>query len=173
MEIGGDQASSPRPKIALPDRIEAALDEIYKKHNRRLLNEETRQRLSSIPEDSACDSLGRIINFQGIKSLNRLIKSLIRPYAYDADQPSSSHPSSSPSLPIRIEAALEEIYRKHNPRRINGETRQRLSSISEELACSMLMRALKKKRIRSLDRLIKFLVDRQRTSGAVSPAQSP
>jgi len=45
-----NQASS-RIRIALSGRIETALENIYRKHNLTPINDETRQRLSSIPEN--------------------------------------------------------------------------------------------------------------------------
>ncbi|XP_018450904.1 probable RNA-dependent RNA polymerase 5 isoform X2 [Raphanus sativus] len=64
------------------------------------------------------------------------------------------------TLPGPVEAALEEIYRKHNLGPINDETRKRLSLVSEELASDTLRKVLNSEQVKTtLDRFINFLLD--------------
>jgi len=58
-----NQASS-RIRIALSGRIETALENIYRKHNLTPINDETRQRLSSIPENLGFELVRKVFSLQ-------------------------------------------------------------------------------------------------------------
>ncbi|CAN7047538.1 unnamed protein product [Brassica rapa subsp. trilocularis] len=67
--------TSQRSVIALPARLETVLEKIYSKHKCPPINDDSRQRLSSIPEDLAFDLLRKAFNSPGTSSLDRFIAS--------------------------------------------------------------------------------------------------
>ncbi|KAF8055794.1 hypothetical protein N665_1286s0005 [Sinapis alba] len=74
---GGDQASS-RSENTLPGPVEAVLEEVYKKHNLGPINDETRKRLSLVPEELASDTLRKVLNSKHVKTtLDRFINFLL------------------------------------------------------------------------------------------------
>ncbi|CAH8355022.1 unnamed protein product [Eruca vesicaria subsp. sativa] len=75
------------------------------------------------------------------------------------------------TLPGPVVAILEEVYKKHNLGPINDETRQRLSSVSEELASETLSKVLNSKHVKTThDRFINFLLDQATNGSPQSPA---
>lgn len=73
---GADEASM-RSKITLPGSIEASLEVIYRKHSCPPIIDETRQILSSIPEDLAFDKLMKVLDSKQIISIDGFIKHLV------------------------------------------------------------------------------------------------
>ncbi|CAG7900451.1 unnamed protein product [Brassica rapa] len=67
--------TSQRSLIVLPARLETVLEKIYSKHKCPPINDESRQRLSSIPEEIAFDLLRKAFNSPGTSSLDRFIAS--------------------------------------------------------------------------------------------------
>lgn len=68
--------SQQRSPIVLPNRLETVLEKIYSKHKCPPINDESRQRLSSIPEELAFDLLRTAFNSPPeMSSLGRFIAS--------------------------------------------------------------------------------------------------
>ncbi|CAA7013937.1 unnamed protein product [Microthlaspi erraticum] len=93
---GDDQVSV----IVLPDRIETVLEKIYSKHNCPPINDESRKRLSSIPENLAFDLLRKMFNSPAVKYLDGLIVSKVNQTVTVTKSPrmsSGGSPAKSPS----------------------------------------------------------------------------
>ncbi|KAL0803063.1 hypothetical protein Bca101_058239 [Brassica carinata] len=68
-------STSQRSVMVLPSRLETVLERVYSKHKCPPINEESRQRLCSIPEELAFDLLRKAFNSPGISNLDRFIAS--------------------------------------------------------------------------------------------------
>ncbi|KAF8055796.1 hypothetical protein N665_1286s0006 [Sinapis alba] len=105
--------------IVLPARLETVLEKIYGKHKCPPINDESRQRLSSIPEELAFDLLRKAFNSQGMSNLDRFILSKLTHAVTVTTSPAKSTPSSS-----RSRVSQEEIYVDHEApsltRQVNG-----------------------------------------------------
>ncbi|KAG2267052.1 hypothetical protein Bca52824_074131 [Brassica carinata] len=81
-----------RSVIALPSRLETVLEKIYSKHKCPHISDESRQRLSSIPEDLAFDLLRKAFNSPGTSSLDRFIASKLTHIVTVTSSPAKSPP---------------------------------------------------------------------------------
>lgn len=104
---GADEACM-RSKITLPGSIEASLEVIYRKHSCLPISDETRQILSSIPEDLAFDKLMKVLNSKQISSIDGFIKHLV-------NKSSGMSPAQSP-IPSgsKSRKALQGQYQKQS-----------------------------------------------------------
>ncbi|KAF3485386.1 hypothetical protein F2Q69_00052085 [Brassica cretica] len=84
-----------RSVIVLSSRLESVLEKIYGKHKCPPINEESRQRLSSIPEDLAFDLLRKAFNSPGISNLDRFIASKLTHAVTVTSSPTKSASCSS------------------------------------------------------------------------------
>ncbi|CAN7077015.1 unnamed protein product [Brassica oleracea var. botrytis] len=84
-----------RSVIVLSSRLETVLEKIYGKHKCPPINEESRQRLSSIPEDLAFDLLRKAFNSPGISNLDRFIASKLTHAVTVTSSPTKSASCSS------------------------------------------------------------------------------
>ncbi|CAN7076997.1 unnamed protein product [Brassica oleracea var. botrytis] len=85
-------STSQRSVIALPSRLETVLEKIYSKHKCPHISDESRQRLSSIPEDLAFDLLRKAFNSPGTSSLDRFIASKLTHIVTVTSSPAKSPP---------------------------------------------------------------------------------
>lgn len=94
--ITSSSTSQPRSVIVmvLPARLETVLEKVYSKHKCPPINDESRQRLSSIPEESAFDLLRKAFNSPVMNNLDRFIASKL---AFTSFPAKSTPPSSSRS----------------------------------------------------------------------------
>lgn len=91
-------------------------------------------------------------------------------YFNGSDQVSSR---SEIALRVPVETILEKIYRKHNHRPINFQTRRKLSLISEELALEMLSKVFNSNYVKgTLDGFIIYFINNVTVSVNVSPPPS-
>ncbi|VVA99759.1 unnamed protein product [Arabis nemorensis] len=104
---GDDQVSSPaRSEIVLPGRIETVLEKIYTKHKCSPISDESRQRLSLIPEELAFDLLRRGYNSPAvIYDLDGWIVTKINQAGTVTGSPrlsSGGSPAKSPTSSVRV-----------------------------------------------------------------------
>ncbi|CDY35910.1 BnaA07g00770D [Brassica napus] len=85
-------STSQRSVIALPARLETVLEKIYSKHKCPPINDESRQRLSSIPEEIAFDLLRKAFNAPGMSNLDHFILSKLTHAVTVTSSPAKSPP---------------------------------------------------------------------------------
>ena len=85
-------STSQRSVIALPSRLETVLEKIYSKHKCPPISEESRQRLSSIPEEIAFDLLRKAFNAPGMSNLDHFILSKLTHAVTVTSSPAKSPP---------------------------------------------------------------------------------
>lgn len=107
---GDDQVSLQRSVIVLPDRIEAVLKKIYSKHNCPPINDESRQRLSSIPEELAFDLLRKIFNSPAVNNLDGLIVSKVNQSVTVTGSPRLSSGGSTAKSPSSSGKHSRRVY---------------------------------------------------------------
>lgn len=102
---GDDQVSSPS-EIVLPGRIETVLEKIYTKHKCSPISDESRQKLSFIPEELAFDLLRRGYNSPAvIYDLDGWIVTKINQAGTVTGSPrlsSGGSPAKSPTFSVRV-----------------------------------------------------------------------
>ncbi|KAJ0254181.1 hypothetical protein HA466_0107220 [Hirschfeldia incana] len=112
--------SQQRSLIVLAHRLESVLEKVYSKHKCAPINDESRQRLSSIPEDFAFDLLRKAFNSPVMNNLDRFIASKLTHTVTVTSSPAKSPPPSS----SRSRVSQEEIYVDHEApsvrRQVNG-----------------------------------------------------
>ena len=101
-------STSQRSVIALPSRLETVLEKIYSKHKCPPISEESRQRLSSIPEEIAFDLLRKAFNSPGTSSLDRFIASKLTS-SYPPPGSSRSRVSQGQSVSIRTKKGKQSL----------------------------------------------------------------
>ncbi|XP_024015999.1 probable RNA-dependent RNA polymerase 5 isoform X2 [Eutrema salsugineum] len=121
--FNGDDQLTSRPVMVLPGRLERLLDRIYSQHKCSPINDESRQRLSSIPEDLAFELLRKAFNSPVMYNLDGFIVSKFNqavsvtgsPRLSSGGSPAKSPPSSSRKHGSRVHQEMSLDFEAPSP----------------------------------------------------------